>query len=72
MFLVQTTSPLDEHWEERDEKLKTLAARKWNCYETSIKGGCIRYWYVATIYEAQMMMKQLKIVEGVDVSIRER
>lgn len=72
MFLIQTVSPLDGEWESRDDKLKEIAGRKWNGYVTSIKEGCVRYWYVATLPEAQMMMKQLQIIKDVKVMIRER
>ena len=75
MFEVLTTSPLDETWEERDEKLYEIVGRKSNFNgagkERGKEGIREHGWLVQSFEEARQLKKLLRMVPKVKVTIRE-
>ncbi len=74
MFIVQSSSPLDEKWEARDKLMAKAAGRR---PERSSAGsdGEESYrehvWTCASFGDAQRLRRQLESVESVTASIRE-
>ena len=75
MFDVRTTSPLDDHWEQRDELLYTLAGGKsdWSGTEMTHDRTQVRVhgWRVSTFQEAINLRKKFAKVKTVHATVNE-
>lgn len=76
MFQVQTSSPLDDEWEDRDRVLIDTAGRPSDyagAGQESGKAGFREHvWFVREFDDAQEMKKQLERIPLVKITVREQ
>jgi hypothetical protein len=72
VFLVITTSPLDEQWEERDRLMMQVKPAYYSgctCYEGLRQRD--HEWKVDTLESAQELKRKLESISSVQAFIRE-
>lgn len=75
MFVVTSTSPLDESWEERDMLIRSKVGKKSTssgASSTAGRGVRNHFWEVATFDEAMTIREVLDSIPDVTATIREK